>query len=277
LSDLTPEKNSTTGGVVQAVNRCIDIFEQLVQADGELGISELSAATGLPAGTVHRLLSTLLARGYVCQNPKTRRYTLGYQVLALATRIHSREGVRAIARPYMRELMHITGETINLALLDGMEAVYVSQVQAPRIVRTLTEMGKRTSLHSTGIGKVLLAFQSPLRMEAILSKLELARYTSNTIVDSVRLREALKQIRQQGYALGREEYEEGIYCIAAPVLNDTAQAVAALSISGPANRLKPEKIHLFLPHLKRYAHNLSIALGYEPEAEPLAQPDTDSR
>jgi IclR family acetate operon transcriptional repressor len=269
LVDPHSEKNSGTSSLVQAVSRCIDIFEQLVQTEGELGISELSVATGLPAGTVHRLLATLLARGYVRQNPKTRRYSLGHQVFALAHRIHSREAVRSIARPYMRELMQITGETVNLAVLESLEAVYVSQEQAPRIVRTFAEIGNRVALHATGTGKVLLAFQAPAQREAILAKLELTPCTANTIADTVRLRAALKQIRQRGYALDWEEYQEGVCCIAVPVVNDTSYAVATLSISGPCSRLKPEKIQLFVPHLKRYARNLSIALGYEPTAEPL--------
>ncbi|MGB3634651.1 MAG: IclR family transcriptional regulator, partial [Rubrobacteraceae bacterium] len=153
-------------GGVQSVERALDILEFVSRSEGELGISEIGAATGLSAGTVHRLLATLGSRGYVYRNKETRRYALGLKSLTMAT--VTRERVGATARPFLEELAQESRETANLAILEGNSAVYIEQVAPPnRMLRIFTEPGNRVSLHACGSGKVLLAYQPPRLAELL--------------------------------------------------------------------------------------------------------------
>ena len=149
---------------VRAVTRALDLLAAVARADEPQGVSELSAVTGLAAGTTHRLLGALVARGYLRQEPLTRRYAIGLAALDLAARIRSR-GLSVDAEPYLRRLVELTGESANLAVLDGDAATYVAHLSAPRTVRMFTEVGNRAPLHASGTGKVLLAGLSDERRE----------------------------------------------------------------------------------------------------------------
>jgi IclR family acetate operon transcriptional repressor len=249
-------------GTVQSVQRSLELFERLVAAEDELGLRELSEASGLPIGTVHRLLSVLVARGYVRQNPATRRYTVGFGALDLAERIRNRGGLAQQAQPFLRELVRLTGESANLAVLDGTQAVYLAQVAPPRIVRMFTEVGNRVPLYASGTGKVLLAHLPADQREALLVQLELKQFTPTTVTDREQLRIELDRIRQQGYARDHGEFEEGVQCVALPVRDASRQVVAALSVSGPSSRLTRERADAWLPQMKDMAMDFSHALGY---------------
>jgi IclR family acetate operon transcriptional repressor len=227
-------------------------------------VSEIGSEVGLAGGTVHRLLSTLTARGYARQNPATRKYVLGPRALTLASAVRERLGV--LARPFLRELMEISGESANLAALDKNSIVYMEQVPAPRMVRMFTEPGNRVPPHCTGTGKVLLAYQPEEAVDSIIRRSGLPRFTPRTITDPDRLREELACIREQGYALDTEEMEEGVRCLAAPVFAPDGKVLAAMSISGPAGRLDEERIRELIPHIRRIAESFSASLDVSPEA-----------
>jgi IclR family acetate operon transcriptional repressor len=254
--------SSEERGTVQSVDRALELFELLVESEDELGLRDLAEASSLPVGTVHRLLGVLVARGYVRQNPATRRYTVGFTALDLAERIRRRDGLAQQAGPFLRELVRLTGESANLAVLDGSQAVYLAQVAPPRMVRMFTEVGNRVPLYASGTGKVLLAHLPADQREALLAQLELSQFTPHTLTDREPLRIELDRICQQGYARDNGEIEEGVQCAALPVRDSAGRVVAALSVSGPSSRLTRERVDKWLPQMKEVAADFSNALAH---------------
>lgn len=252
--------NQQSNGV-QTVERALDILELLGREDGELGVSEIGGEVGLANGTVHRLLATLTDRGYARQNATTRKYTLGLKALTLSS--SSREQLGPLARPFLEELMEVSQESSNMAGFDKNSIIYIEQVPSRRLVRMFTEPGNRVPPHSTGTGKVLLAYQTAAVVESILRRTGLPRFTRHTVTDQEELRRELLLIREQGYALDSEEMEEGVKCLAAPVFTPDGKVLAAISLSGPVGRLGEERIAELIPHIKRIAGNFSESLRGE--------------
>ncbi len=244
---------------VQSVDRALDLLEALATADGEVSITSLAARTALHVSTVHRLLSTLLRRGYVRQNPETSRYYAGAKLATLAEG-RSRYGeIRLRAKPILRAITETTRETTNLSVLDDITAVYIDTVPSPQVVRLFTAIGNRVPLHATGAGKCLLAALPTEKREALVDRLDLRAYTPHTIVDKAALRHALDEARERGFAIDDEEYDEGVRCIAVPV-GAMTDAVAAISVSAPASRLTRQRCLELLPLLRRSATELASAL-----------------
>src|SRR6185436_4375421 len=161
--------------------------------------------TGLHVSTVHRLLSTLLRRGYVRQNAETSRYYAGAKLATLGEG-RSRFGeMRQRARPILRSITESTRETANLVVLDDMAAVYIDTVPSPQVVRLFTAIGNRVPLHATGAGKALLASLPSAKRDALLDRLDLRQYTPHTIVDPNALRRTLDETRERGFAIDDEE------------------------------------------------------------------------
>lgn len=237
----------------------MDILELLGGAEDELGVTEIGPSVGLANGTAHRLLSTLTHRGYVLRNPRSRKYALGPKTIYLASSAGEKLG--PLARPYLEELMEVSRESSNLAVLDRDSVVYLDQVPADRMVRMFTEPGNRVTPHSSGTGKMLLAYQPEEVMEAVVRRSGLPRYTSHTITDFGKLKEELSTIREQGYSIDSEEMEEGVRCLAAPILGPDGNILAGISISGPAGRLDDDSLAKLIPHIKRIAKSFSKSLG----------------
>ena len=169
-SPSAPRSSRTAGaggGGVQSLERAFDLLERMADAGGEVGLSELSAASGLPLPTIHRLMRTLVTCGCVRQQPN-RRYALGPRLIRLGESAARLLGTWA--RPYLAELVEATGETANMALLDGDEAVYVAQVPSRHSMRMFTEVGRRVLPHSTGVGKALLALLPQAEARALLAR-----------------------------------------------------------------------------------------------------------
>ena len=244
---------------VQSLERALDILEALAHAEREMGVTEIAPAVGLANGTAHRLLSTLTKRGYARQLAEGRRYTLGPKAITLAA--SARDRLAPLARPFLKELMEVSQESANLAVLDRNAVVYLEQIPAPRMVRMFTEPGNRVPPHASGTGKALLAYQPPQAMSAILGQAGLQSFGPRTITDRGRLEEELERIREQGYATDTEETEEGVRCVAAPVFGAEGKVVAAISISGPAGRLDGERLQQIVPHIMRIARDFSENLG----------------
>lgn len=244
---------------VQSVDRALDLLEALAGADGEVSITALAARTSLHVSTAHRLLATLLRRGYVRQNPDTSRYYAGPKLATLAEG-RSRFGeLRLRARGILGTLAESTRETANLSVLDDTAAVYLETVPGPQVVRLFTTVGNRVPLHATGAGKALLAWLPAPRREAILERIELRAHTPRTISDPAVLRRALDEIRERGYAVDDEEFDEGVRCVAVPV-GPLGAPLAAISVSGPANRLGRPRLTELAPTLRRCAGELADAL-----------------
>ena len=250
-----------SAGTVQSVSRALDLLDAVVRSEGSVGVSELAASSGLPIGTVHRLLGTLAAKGFVRHDPEARRYSPGHAAFDLAARVRRQNGLPDQAEPYLRELVGLTGESANLAILDGDAAMYVAHVASSRTVRMFTEAGNRAPLHASGTGKVLLANLPDERREALLGQLALQRHTAQTIADPGELRRELDRVRRSGVALDNGEFEEGVSCIAVPVRDGSGGVVAAVSVSGPASRLTRARAESLAPRIREVAAALSGALG----------------
>lgn len=256
---VSKKSSNPNGSGVQSLERALDILELLGNAPGELGVTEIGPSVGLANGTAHRLLSTLTYRGYVLRNPRSRKYALGPKALYLAS--SAGEQLAPLARPFLEELMEVSRESSNLAVLDRDSVVYLDQVPADRMVRMFTEPGNRVTPHSSGTGKVLLAYQPEEIVDAVIRRSGLPRYTSHTITNLDRLKEELAAIREQGYGIDSEEMEEGVRCLAAPVFGPDGNILAGISISGPAGRLDEDGLAKLIPHIKRIAADFSKSLG----------------
>ncbi|WP_367136344.1 IclR family transcriptional regulator [Saccharothrix sp. HUAS TT1] len=232
-----------TGGV-QSLRRAFDLLERLADAGGEASLSELAATSGLPLPTIHRLIRTLVALGYVRQNTN-RRYALGSRLIRLGEGASRQFGTWA--RPFLAQLVDQVEETANLAVLDGDEVVYVAQVPSRHSMRMFTEVGRRVLPHGTGVGKAMLAQLPRDEVRALLARTGLPAYTPNTITDPDELLAALDRIAAQGYALDESEQELGVRCIAVPLRG--APTPAAISVSGPDSRLTKDSAARILPQV----------------------------
>jgi IclR family transcriptional regulator, acetate operon repressor len=248
-------KHGGSAGGVQSLERAFDLLERMADAGGEVGLSELSASGGLPLPTIHRLMRTLVSCGYVRQQPN-RRYALGPRLIRLGESASRLLG--SWARPYLAELVEATGETANMALLDGDEVVYVAQVPSRHSMRMFTEVGRRVLPHSTGVGKALLAQLPADQARALLARTGMPAVTAQTITDPDAFLAELDRIREQGYAVDDNEQEIGVRCLAVNVPG--SPTAAAISVSGPAGRLTDTAQNGIIPVLRDVAGKLAAAL-----------------
>lgn len=254
-------RDDSVAGGVQAIERALILLEQLAGAGTWVSISELSQATRQPVGTVHRLLMTLMARGYVMQNERTRRYRLGPACRLLASQAQTQHDWQKLATPLLQQLVELSGETANLAILNGNSATYVAQAQSTRLVRMFTALGDPIPLHASACGKVLLAHQPEQLVALHIEQAGLPAFTSTTITDLERLRQELSLVKVRGYAIDNGEQEEGVHCLSVPVFGSATQVQAAISISGPSSRLNEQRMLGLFPQLKRVSAALSSALA----------------
>lgn len=240
------------GGGVQSVERAFELLEIMAASGGSVGISELAHAAGLPLPTIHRLVRTLLTRGYVRQLP-SRRYALGPKLIPLGE--SATQLIGAWSRPHLADLVKATHETANMAVLEDTMAVYVAQVPSEHSMRMFTEIGRRVRVHSTGVGKALLAQLGNDAVRGILSRSDMPAQTVNTLTTPEALIADLELIRERGYAIDEGEQEIGVRCFAVPVPD--APTLTAISVSGPAARVTVESADHIVPLLKQAAKELS--------------------
>ena len=162
----------------------------------------------------------------------------------------------------MEELNKKVGETVHLVVMDDFDIVYINEVESSQSLRIGTRVGGRLPAHCTGVGKVLLAALSPEELNIFLKKRPLKRFTSRTISDPESLKEALSQIRAQGYALDNEEFSGGLMCVAAPIKNYSQKIIGAISISGPAHRIHEKNLEDLISLVKSTAQKISRRLGF---------------
>jgi IclR family transcriptional regulator, acetate operon repressor len=242
-------------GGVQSVTRALGILEVVDAADGEATLSQISAETGLPMPTIHRLVRTLVDRSYLRQLPD-RRYALGTRLIPLGNTAREVFGSRSARE--LASVVHEFGETVNLATLDGDQMVYVGQAPSPRAMRMFTELGQHVLPHCRAAGKALLSTMTDEEARALLSRTGMPRQTSETITDPDVLIAQLAEIRTTGFAIEDGEMEIGVRCMAVPVPSEAARF--AVSLSAPESRLTPAVEKKIIPALKRVAGELAEQL-----------------
>ncbi len=243
------------GDGVQSLERAFLLLELMAEDGGEVPLSRLAVASGLPLSTIHRLVRTLVARGYARQLP-SRRYVLGPRLIHLGE--SSSRTLGTWARPHLEDLVEGTGETANMAMLDGDRVVYVAQVPSRHSMRMFTEVGRRVHLHCTGVGKALLAQLPRETARELVERAGMPRRTARTITDLDVLMAQLDRIAAQGYAVDDGEQEAGVRCIAVPVLG--GPGLTALSVSGPEGRLPAEAVPKLAELLRVTAAELAAEL-----------------
>jgi len=259
-----PAPHPTASTTVLAVEHCLELVGALSGNGAPRGITELSAELRLAKSTVYRLLQTLVKHGYAIQDPASGRYRLGLKFLEIGGVVQNSLSVRTIAHPHLQALMAATNETTQLGILDGREVVYADKIECARTIRMYSSVGRRSPLHCTALGKVLLAHQPEDALRAILGG-RLVRRTPHSITTPRALRAELSQIREQGYAFDDEEFEEGLRCLAAPARDYTGAVVASLGIAGPATRFELARRPELTKLLKDAAEAVSMGLGYKGE------------
>ncbi|MEM7507086.1 MAG: HTH-type transcriptional regulator BhcR [Pseudomonadota bacterium] len=234
------------GTTVQALDRAVLIL-QCLAARGRATLSELAEAVEMPPSTAHRLLLTLQAHRMVAFQDATQDWLIGVEAFRIGSAFAQRSDLVDIAREAMHALVDATGETANLAIADAGEVVFMSQVDTSNPIRAFFRTGTRAAMHSSGIGKALLAEMAPDAVAEIAGRRGLTEFTAKTLTSLATLKADLVTIRDRGWSLDDEERHLGMRCIAAPVFNAHGEAVAGLSISGPAMRVNDAA----LPELAR--------------------------
>lgn len=221
--------------LVKSIIKAIDIIE-LLSKEHELGITEISNKLHLDKSTVFRIISTLKEKEVVDQNPITQRYHNSLKLFELGNKIVEDLGLRRLAQPVIKELAEITGETVNLAILDGDSIVYIDKIESPATIKVDLPIGKRLPSYCTGLGKAMLAYLSKEKIEGILKLIKFEKYTEKTYLNKEEFLNALKEIKIKGYSFDDEEYVEGLKCIAVPILDFRGEAIAAISVAIPLFR-----------------------------------------
>lgn len=251
----------------QSLERGLAILAEFKPGTPELGISDLARALGLSRSTSHRYVSTLARLGYLQQNIGTRKYRLGPRVLDLGFAAINSMELRQISAPHLQRLADETGHTVNMAILDGTDIVYIercrSSQQGQRAIDLNLHVGSRLPAYCTSMGKVLLADMDPARREALLDRIELAPLGPNTLTDRAALRAELERVRGEGIAVNNEELAFGLRSIAAPVRGQSGNVVAAINLAVHRSWVSIEDLVTRLsPPLRRTAETISHRIGY---------------
>jgi DNA-binding IclR family transcriptional regulator len=245
---------------VQSVDRAAAILEILAR-DGEAGVTEVAHELGVHKSTASRLLAALDRRELVAQDTARGKFRLGMGLVRLAGAASRRLDVVQESRPVCRALAQEVGETVNLAILSGRDALYLDQVAGPAALSPHNWAGQRISLHATSDGKVLLAYLPAAEiLEHLVLPLE--RFTEHTVTTLPEFGRVLARVRERGYATAVDELEDGLTAVAAPVRNPEGAVLASISASGPSFRIPPERIGTVAESVRRAAAEVSHRLGW---------------
>ncbi|MEW5979483.1 MAG: IclR family transcriptional regulator [Acidobacteriota bacterium] len=244
-----------------SIERAFSILEMLDGARRGWNISEISRKQNIPKSSAHVIVLTLERLGYVKREPGSRRYKLGLKICSLGRGLMSDLALPELALPHMRWLVEQTRLTAHLGILERNHAVFIQKVDGPGMIKFDTYVGKRSPLHCTGLGKVLLAFNSNEDIiREILSAEPFAKFTQATITSAAGLRKDLALVRQRGFSTDDEEEELGVRCVAVPVVSKPGELLCALSVTGTTAQIVPENFEKLAEILKESASRISRAL-----------------
>jgi DNA-binding IclR family transcriptional regulator len=260
--ELVTAKSTTAKYHVPNLERALAIIELLAEYPDGLSTSEIAEMLKFPKNSVFRITMTLLNHGYLLRNGEAKKHRLSRKLLIIGYASLTEHTMIERAAPIMRQLRDLTRETVPLGVLHGEEGIVIDQVPGTHSFRFMYEQGKRFALHSSAPGKAILAFLPYKEREAILQKLVMTRYTERTITDKDLFREVLSQIRAKGYALDFAEGNDGVHCVAAPILDHTGYPIAAIWVTGPSNRIRAEDFDAVGEIVKKHAEEVSICMGY---------------
>ena len=246
---------------IKSIGKSLDLLELLSENMKEMGITEISKELHMGISTVYRILTTLKRRGYVIQNQHTLKYTLGIQLFILGSKAQRAINFVELVTPFLQKLSQHTTESINFAILEGREAVCLSKIESPEVLRTDIRIGARLPAHCSAVGKALLAFLSEGEFTMLYGKdnKKLCTPTPNSISSVMELKKCLKKIKRDGYAIDKEEFKIGINCLGVPILNNEGKSIAGVSVTGPSSRFNLSEIK----KLKNTLINISRDISHQ--------------
>lgn len=259
--------------LIGSVQRAFEILDLFDRHRPELGTTDIARALLLPKSTVAGLVHTLEANGYLNQNPETRKYRLGYKLAERTGVMLEQFDLRHVAAPMLAALREDVDESINLAVLDGEEVIYIERLHSSNALGMRSEIGKREKVYSTALGKAILSALPDPELQSLLQQIRFEPRTARTLRDAEALLQDLWRSRQRGYAVDDEENEIGGRCVAAPVFDFAGRVVAAVSISVPVQRLPDEKLGQLGERVRLTAWEISRKLGAHPEELTLNLPE----
>ena len=248
-------KSNSSGKKIQSLTRAMSIL-QCFYTDHDLSLAEISARVGLSKSTAHGLISTLVYGGFLQQDKRTNRYSIGIEVFRLG-QTYSRD-VSEVIRPYLQMLAEEFQETANYTILDGVDLVYIEKVESPKSsLRIATFRGQRRPLYCTAAGKAIMAYLPEPELAQILDSIVFRPITEKTICSRERLVLELMDIRKTSFAVDNEENELGVYCIASPVIDSSGLPIGAMSVSGPKVRVYGDRREQIISRLISYSRKVS--------------------
>lgn len=227
---------------ITSVIKALDVIDCLSQSEMELSVTEISEVLNMGVSGTYHVLNTLKECGYVEQNSRSKKYKLGIKLWQIGMNAYNQNQISLVLRPYLVKLRDLTGETANLTILDNDHIVYICQVESTKPIKMFTRIGASAPLHCTGAGKILLAYQNEESIREIISRIDMKKYTENTITNKSDLIRKLDEIRSKGYGYDEEERNVDVFCIGAPVFDVNMNIMACISISGPKSRFSEENI-----------------------------------
>lgn len=248
------------GKIVRSLDKAMGLLKIVARGSG-LSLSEITDASAMPAATAYRALLTLQKHGIVSFDDHSQLWRIDVEAFRIGSAFLANTSIVEQARPVMQELMQQTGETTNLGILSGQEVVFLGQVETHEPIRAFFRPGTNGSIHASGIGKALFAFQPAAAARRLADNLELTGFTKNTIQQADHMMQMRQAALQLGYAVDDEERTMGMRCIAAPIFNNFAEAVAAISISGPTVRVETDAIPEIGQKVRAAADEISKYVG----------------
>lgn len=246
---------------VQALDRAFAVLELLGESDTPLGLAQVASSLQLHKSTAHRFLM-VLERHHVVERTTNGKFRLGVRLFDLGNRAIEQYDLRERAQPHLRRLVAETEETAHLCILEQSRVIYIDKIEPTRSVRMITRIGSSNPVHCTSVGKAMLAFLPEDRINEIIRKTRFERFTHRTIASADALRAEIEKTRRRGYAVDDEELEEGLRCIAVPLLDAQRMPVAAISVSGPSFRVTAQKLPSIANHLVHCVRGISQDMGF---------------
>jgi DNA-binding IclR family transcriptional regulator len=246
---------------LESPKKILEMVDYIVKNPTKVTVGEIAKRFGMSSSNAYKYMKILEDYGIVIKNPD-KSYIPGFKLVEYGSIILKRINLRDIAHSHLVELMVKTNQTVHLVLKEGIWGIYIEKMESAESLPMISKIGMRMPLYSTGFGKAILAFLSEEELEEYLKKVKLEKRTKNTITERNEFLKELSKIRARGYSIDNEENEYGIKCIGAPVFNHEGKPIAAVSVSGSANKITDDWIKENSKHVMECARKISEKLGY---------------
>lgn len=264
-------EDTPSGSTIKSLVKALRLLKLFSPQRNRWTAEEMAAALGYHKSSVQRILTTLEKEGFLSKVvPRRSEYRLGPDILYLGNVAEMNLDLRSVARPVMVELVRRTRETCYLCVADQGLCLYIDKVECTQPIRIIHQIGQRNPMHCTGVGKALLSGMADEAIDRWIAAQGLSTHSRNTITDRDRLRQEVETVRRTGIARDNEELDLGVKCVAAPIKDRTGAVVAAISLSGPAQRFTAAAIRRFEKEIKEAAREISRTLGFERGNRPFA-------